>query len=192
MGWTETYYHSKLSYSERKEELDVLFTFDGITYKHKVLKSTIKNNVYYAAVEVINSENNNREVFAAVCLLSQRADYPGMWYGYKDMCDTCGPVVADCPISILNLLTETDNETANAWRKRCRDNAQKPNLSKLPTGTKIRFVCPWDCTTHKKGQTVELTKTCTKHSGNRKTYKWLTGMYFWKQSQIPKTFEVIT
>ena len=42
-------------------------------------------------------------------------------FGLKYLDETCGPYAFDCPESILNLLTPTDNEYANNWRKQCRE-----------------------------------------------------------------------
>ena len=52
------------------------------------------------------------------------------------------PFYYQAPMSIINLLTPTDNENANAWREGCRKYArekkEKPSASKLPIGSKIR------------------------------------------------------
>lgn len=45
----------------------------------------------------------------------------------------------DCPKSIINLLSETDDEWALEWRRRCLEQAAKPKLSSLPVGTVIEW-----------------------------------------------------
>lgn len=43
-------------------------------------------------------------------------------FGFKAIYEECGPTYYECPNHILDLLSETDNETANKWRERCRSN----------------------------------------------------------------------
>jgi hypothetical protein len=42
------------------------------------------------------------------------------------MDETMGPCDHDCPAAILDLLTPTDSEWANAWRQKCRARLAKP------------------------------------------------------------------
>ena len=65
--------------------------------------------------------DGTREVWCAVFMLQfvpKATD--GMTFGYKDMDEGAGPVIARCPERILDLLTETDSKWALAWRQRCR------------------------------------------------------------------------
>ena len=74
------------------------------------------------------------------------------------MDETCGPYNCDCPKAILDLLTPTDSEWANKWRQACREtlaNKAKPNaLNKLPIGTVIKFIAPYDMGQYKKGDEI--------------------------------------
>lgn len=193
MGWTETYYDRKLSHKERREEMDKMFNFESDTKTCEVVRSTIKNNTYYNAVRMTDKATGESEVWAGICLLSERKDGWSYWYGYKDMDETCGPFKYDCPKAILDLLTPTDNELANEWRRKCREKASKPSLSKLGEGSIIEFVSPWDTNYYSKGDTVRLTKKLYYHNlaTNRRTYHWRDGSVYWTQKMIPSTFKVI-
>ena len=49
-----------------------------------------------------------------------------------------GPYEADCPARILDLLTETDNQHALDWRRRCRANLERRSR-RLNDGDTIRM-----------------------------------------------------
>lgn len=53
------------------------------------------------------------------------------------------PIRRECPKIILNLLSDTDDENSQEWRKQCHKNLQiKRKLLKLdglPEGTRIQF-----------------------------------------------------
>ena len=181
MGWTE--YHAYTEYNpktrrhevDRKAECDRLFNCDMVNGlgKFEVLKSCMVGSTYYAAVKrtTFATEEKPEEVivFAAIVLTSVNSkSYYN--FGYKDMCETSGPYKYDCPKSILDLLTPTENEWANEWRKQCYETLQKkrnPNsLNKLPIGTVIKVTLPFDTMLYKKGDTVTLEK-CPKFGSNR-------------------------
>lgn len=155
MGWTSynaTYYRNGTV--DRKAECDAHF-MEGLNKGHfNVKKSAMRGSVYYAAVEPLvryagrdeqgNSiyedvPENERETWAAVFLTSvNMRDYYN--FAYKDMSEDMGPYDSQCPLSILNLLSPTENKYANEWRERCRANAKTKNtLGKLPVGTTIEF-----------------------------------------------------
>lgn len=116
MGWT--FYPKPQNV---KADLDNQLTWQSETGARRVLDSAIVGaNEYYAAVEYIDPQGN-REVWAAVFLLKfcpKARD--GYTFGYKDLTENCGPYAWRCPIRILELLTETQNEYARAWREKCR------------------------------------------------------------------------
>jgi len=100
--------------------------------KYTVLDSAIVNfREYYAAVERLNTETNERMVFAAIIMISyhRTGPYSASEMCYKDMDETSMPYLFKCPVRILNLLTETDNENALKWRQACRDYHQKPSCT---------------------------------------------------------------
>ena len=85
-----------------------------------------------------HTESAIRTVFALVCLLAYKRDHFN--FGYKDMDETMGPYECDCPERILDLLTDTDYETAGRWRETCRENLDKGKVvSALTPGTVIEF-----------------------------------------------------
>ena len=167
MGWT---WYSATEWKgnkiDRKAECDKYFTYTNSPYE--VLKSSMVGTTYYAAIK------KGDIVFAAIFLTSTN----GWDFGYKDMDETMLPFYFDCPFSILNLLTETDNEWANRWRQRCKDKAamkkKQVKLGSLPIGTIIEASCPCDCSSNNKGDTIRLEKV------DRWGQKyWTDGCYRW-------------
>ena len=156
MGWTsyEATYFKKNGDIDRKAECDAYFMRDNADH-YKVLKSSMKGTVYYAAVttltKYIGKDENGKsmyesipedkqEVWAAVFLTRTEE---GRYFYYKDQDETAGPCEDHCPKCILDLLSNTDHELALDWRKRCRKNIQKSNklskLDRLKNGSVIRF-----------------------------------------------------
>lgn len=194
MGWTGYHAtHYKNGKIDRKAECDAYF-MEGLNRGHfNVLKSSMVGNTYYAAVSPLKKSNgkddngnyiyvdipeNERIVFGAVFLTSTDAkDYYN--FSYKDMDETCGPYKYDCPKGILDLLTPTENEYALEWRKACYENLAKkknPNaLNKLPVGTVIKVIMPFDTNYFKAGQEVRLLKQ-TKWGSNRTEWITMNGM----------------
>lgn len=190
MGWTGYHAtHYKNGKIDRKAECDAYF-MEGLNRGHfNVLKSSMVGNTYYAAVSPLKKSNGKNEngdyiyidipeservVFGVVFLTSiDTKDYYN--FSYKDMDETCGPYKYDCPKGILDLLTPTENEYANAWRKQCYAKLEKKkdpnNLGKLPVDTVIKIVMPFDTNYFRKGQEVKL-KKCKRWSSNRT--EWIT------------------
>ena len=156
MGWTsyEATYFKKNGDIDRKAECDAYFMRDNAGH-YKVVKSSMKGTVYYAAVttltKYIGKDENGKsmyesipedkqEVWAAVFLTRTEE---GRYFHYKDQDETAGPCEDHCPKCILDLLSDTDHELALDWRKRCRKNIQKSNklskLDRLKNGSVIRF-----------------------------------------------------
>jgi hypothetical protein len=190
MGWTSyraSYY--KNGKIDRKAECDAYF-MEGLNRGHfNVLKSSMVGSTYYAAIQRVvknvgKDENgeyiyepipeSERTTFAVVFLTSTNMkDYYN--FAYKDMDEGCGPGQCDCPKGILDLLSPTDSQWANDWRKACYDNiAKKKNkngLSKLPVGTIIKVTMPFDTNYFRQGQEVRLQKQA-KWNSNRT--QWIT------------------
>ena len=131
MGWTGTYI-----YGTAKEELDRLYSFEGEKFSNKVIKSAMVGSTYYCAVEKLNKETSEKEVWAGIALTSQ-AHEDGCNFFYKDMDETEGPCECKCPKSILNLLTPTESEYAMDWRERCLKALSSPKLTDIKVGQKI-------------------------------------------------------
>lgn len=178
MGWTfYNSYEYKNGKIDRKAECDKLYTWEDEKRKGRVLKSTMRGSVYYAAYEYTNKIENTKEVIGVVTLTSSdvRNDCN---FGYKDMSENCGPGYYDCPLSILKLLTPTDNEYALEWRKKCYEKHNKPKswLKSLNIGDKIIF-------TRYDGRKVILTKHAPAYQF--KTWFWYcpeTGGYVKKNA----------
>ena len=138
MGWTTcNAKHYKNGKVDRKAECDALWNKDCT-----VLKSTMKGSTYYGALKLPDGN-----VIGTVVLTSsgERNSYY-FNFGYKAMDETVGPCYYDCPKSILDLLTPTDSEWANEWRRKCRENLTKKHwLKDLPIGGKVEWT-RWDGT----------------------------------------------
>lgn len=178
MGWTfYNSYEFKNGKIDRKAECDKMYTWEDTERKGRVLKSTMRGSVYYAAYEYTNKIKNTKEVIGVVVLTS--SDVRNGWnFGYKDMSEFMGPGYYDCPLSILNLLTPTDNECALEWRKKCYEKHNKPKswLKNLNIGDKIIF-------TRYDGRKVVLTKHAPAYQF--KTWFWYcpeTGGYVKKNA----------
>lgn len=131
MGWTgihaDFYKNGKV---DRKAEMDHRWTQkESEDYPQlRVLKSSMVGSVYYAAVE-LSRNGKMEEVFGVTGLTSvDNNDYHN--FSYKDIDETMGPFYYDCPVGILNLLTETDNEYALEWRKKCRERHEEKKLAR--------------------------------------------------------------
>lgn len=190
MGWISYHaIHYKNGKIDRKAECDAYF-MEGLNKGHfNVLKSSMVGSTYYAAVQRIvkyigKDENgvgiyeplpeNERTTFGTVLLTS--TDVKNYFnFSYKNMDESMGPCYYDCPKGVLDLLSPTDNEHANEWRKSCYDNLVKKKnsnrLSKLPVGTVIKVVMPFDTIYFRQGNEVYLQKQ-TKWNSNRT--EWIT------------------
>ena len=177
MGWTSYHAtHYKKGKIDRKAECDAYF-LEGLNVGHyEVLKSAMVGSTYYAAVKPLKKHggkdengkdiyvdipDEEHEVFGVVFLTSTDSkDYFN--FSYKNMCESVGPYKRECPKGILDLLTPTDSEWANEWRKDCYANLAKKkdpnNLNNLPVGAVIKVTMPFDTTFYKEGDEVTLTK----------------------------------
>lgn len=137
MGWLFT----------RKQGMSVLDFFkaefewdDAERGSLKIIDSHITLTEAYLACRV---ERPGQEpvVFAAICLIRHvpRAKN-GCTFGYKDMEETMGPYVYGCPDRLLDLLTPTDDESAQEWREKCREkNRRRKARPRLVKGLVIRM-----------------------------------------------------
>lgn len=187
MGWTEYHAtHYKNGKVDRKAECDGIFSDDMVTWdddhkvigKYEVLKSSMVGSTYYAAIKktkfATETEPELTAVFGLVCLTSTN-NKQYFNFAYKDMDESMGPFQYDCPKGILDLLDPTEYECAQEWRKKCYENLAKkknPNgFNKLPVGTVIKVVMPFDTRYFNEGQAVRLCKR-TKWGSNRT--EWIT------------------
>ena len=88
---------------------------------------------YYAAVR----RKDDGVVYAVVALTQMEEGE----FGFKDITEICGPVEEKCPVGILKLLSPTDNELAQEWRKRCLENHEAQlRLRRLKTTSLTGFI----------------------------------------------------
>jgi len=130
MGWTFCYKNHKTI----KEFFEKQWTRDDETAKVTVLDAAqVGFSEAYAAIEHINKQTNEREVFAATYMI--RYQHNSCYnFGYKDMTEHVGPGMYRCPERIMKLLTpipdseeECGNKWANNWR---RENWERINKAK--------------------------------------------------------------
>lgn len=141
MGWTGTYNYiwNNNGSIDRKATLDDEFKGweNSNGAKTENIKSAMHGTTYYSAMKTTQADGSF-EIWALIVLTSVKDN---MFY-YKEMDETEIPYNYDCPASILNLLTETDNENANTWRNMCKEakEAKKNSwLKKLPIGGRIVY-----------------------------------------------------
>lgn len=128
MGWTSMYTGFGSGNSRRIKE----FIMDEWTSpKIQPIDFSRKGNTIYQAIKVIETG----EVFAVVTMISF---HKGEFY-WKDIDETMGPVQEDCPQRILKLLSPTDSDFANDWRKRCWEYHKRQKSLKYEHGDLLEF-----------------------------------------------------
>lgn len=157
MGWTgildAEYKNGKIDRRATCERI-----FSGWTSGDKVtklLKSCMNGTTFYAAMQT--DSPNGCEVWALVVLTQTN----GREFLYKEMDETEHPYNYNCPVSILDLLTPTMNESANAWRMECRKKHEekKQNAGRIPrNATKLYITFLRDTSASKAGYTAEVVK----------------------------------
>lgn len=70
----------------------------------------------------------------------------GGGWGYKGMSEDWGPYHYDCPLSLLDMCTETDNENARAWRAKVREYHAKRKAAPAPKAGMVVTVGQHDYT----------------------------------------------
>ena len=155
MGWTSYHVTPKSGNRvDRKAECRKLVEGSGQAYR--ILADSMKGSTYYAAVKCFarcsgKDEDGNylyeqlpedqHHVFAAIILThTDSRDWYNFSYKYMD--ESCGPCWYECPKKVLDLLTPTDSEWANEWRRKCRKKLEnsKNSISKAPLGTKVSCI----------------------------------------------------
>jgi hypothetical protein len=126
MGWLYMHRAGMGGHEMPKAYLDDQLTYEREACEDapfrgcRVLKSVFTGSTYYAAVERYGEDRERLYVTAVICLVRwnpKAAD--GLIFGYKDMDEQSGPVEANCPRSILELLTSSSHPYALDWRNRC-------------------------------------------------------------------------
>ena len=179
MGWDSYHVDSPV---KRKVEMDKQFNWSekhetGEEKTVRVLKSAMVGSTYYAAVEIKDQKADEHKVIAVIALT--RLNKGGVWYNFacKSMDESMNPNEAECPVSILKLLTPTEDKLATRWRERCWEYAKLSSsedaLNKLPYGSVIE--CVW-C-----GEKISLVKR--RPSRQFRTAWW---QIYGKNEYIPK------
>lgn len=144
MGWT-SYFATEYRNGKVDRMAEFMKEFDNSSYAdgtvlHIVKASIVGSTIYAAACRKRPEEDiEGKNIFCIVCLTSVQN---GIFY-FKDMLDTVGPYETKCPIGILKLLSPTNNECANEWRKKCYAyHDAVSTLRKMPVGSSI--VCCWN------------------------------------------------
>jgi hypothetical protein len=101
----------------------------------RVLRSALKLTEYYAAIQLIDGS-----VTCGVYLLSFHKENGHMQMCRKDMDETCGPSMYNCPEAILKLLTPCDIGYSAEWRAKNWANIYKRKaVSKYKPGARVRY-----------------------------------------------------
>lgn len=124
MGWTWLHVdkdqHGKI---DRKKVMDEQFSTGGDS-SLEVVKSRMVGVIWYAAVkwmDKITFESVTYGVAAVTSLNNQ--EYCN--FGYKDTKETEGIYYHDCPVTILELLDEPEDQKGLYWRNACYANHKK-------------------------------------------------------------------
>ena len=141
MGWTCTYKAPGMDLTQWFVQRGTL-KWTNETVQTTILASALVNlSEYYAAVEFVENDTGLRTVSAAVFMIKMfRMDKFGHNFCYKDMDETCGPIISNCPERILELLTPIHNAYAQEWRAQCWRKIQaRKDVPKLVAG--VAFTC---------------------------------------------------
>lgn len=128
MGWD---YHNELAPYDRRA-----ICRRQIGNGYKVVKDAVVGTTYYAAVKSPHDGKVN-----AVIILTKIDNNSWCNFGMKFMDEEMAPFARNCPRSVLDVLSPTDNEYAIEWRQGCLDNlASKKDttLKDAPVGTKLK------------------------------------------------------
>lgn len=126
MGWTYSHRDQGTSTKDFIQQ-----DFDPGTQFHAY--GTV-GGVFYAAVETPRSPG---KVWALVVLTDwDSKDYHN--FGFKDMSESMGPFECRAPLSVLQALSPTDDETALEWREQvAQHHAQRKALRGLQDGDQV-------------------------------------------------------
>lgn len=129
MGWTfSTQWPDKSAMIKHLCDEQVLYT---------TIAKCVRGSALYAVHEAKSKASGSWTRIIAVYVLGSDVKRGGGW-GYKDMDESMGPTVADCPPKYFELVPEVPNEYASAWRMRCIENAQRKSV-KLHVGDRIKL-----------------------------------------------------
>lgn len=184
MGWTWL----AVEKGKSKEFMDKNMTSETEATKWEVVRSAFVGfREYYAAVRITKKDENKSYVLGVVCLV-QYAPKEIYNFGYKDMEESCGPNVARCPKTILELLSPLEEiygkdtpdnnafQWAKGWRERCWNNVNKVK-PKMNDGDTIKFEKPISFTSGEKIDTFVVVKQGRKVRFRKPNYPMYSGYY---------------
>ena len=133
-----------------KPALDCYFQWHSIGWKaySEVIKSVVRSREYYAVVKETNKETKEIKVFAVagkVEFQKRKPTQPSseLKYRFTYYLESSNPKWCNCPISLLKLLEEPENDQARLWRKRCeqanKDKRSSMNTANLPLGSIVEL-----------------------------------------------------
>lgn len=173
MGWTFVQAdYFKNGNVDRKAECD---SYISLGDDMEVVKSRMVGSTYYAAVRLLKGLDTSGNIklysresapVVGMVMLTQVRARDAFNFGYKVMDETMGPVETNCPITILDELSPTDDRAAYEWRQKCKESHAKrklrQTLSELKVGSQIQI--EWN------GEPIVLTKAT---NANFKKPVWL-------------------
>lgn len=128
MGWD--YHHEVAPYDRRA------ICRSNIGNGYEVVKDAVVGTTYYAAVK------SPRDGSIGAVIILTKIDRNGYCnFGMKFMDEEMAPFARNCPRSVLDVLSPTDNKYSIEWRQGCLDNlASKKDttLKDAPVGTKMK------------------------------------------------------
>ncbi len=177
MGWTSTH----VSKGHAGQYMKDLFTSDNENSSLEMLKGAFVGwGQHYAAVKRTIKATGESYVFAVATLIHWSRDEYN--FTYKDMDESMGPCMYDCPESILKLLTPTEQMSkisgssekySKAWRIACWETIfKKQDKKKLVNGTVIKLKKALDFVDGSKADTFVIirkgrsVKLCGYEAGN--------------------------
>ena len=184
MGATGVY--SLKGHKKPKDYFDHILTAEDESGSNTVLKSAVIGRVWYGAIQRTLKPTGSTYVIAGIISFSYRPKDPsGEILVYKTMDETMGPVQAQCPPSILKLLTDPLNEYAKEWRDQCRANHKpKASVKGLTEGVKIRLETP--IKTRDGRQIAEFTVRKFSRGGRTRTVYISSSGEIWRLTRIDK------
>ena len=161
MGWTYT----SMGRGQAGDYFKRMLTNDTEERTTELLSGAFRGfREYYGAVKTTVKKTGESYVWGFCAMVDWRKN-DAFNFGYKDMDETMGPYMFNCPNTILDLLTDTphDNESSREWRKACRE--RNASILKPKDGDVIRLKNPM---TFKGGW--ELQEFYVEKQGRRTSY----------------------
>jgi hypothetical protein len=136
MGWTTT----RCEPNQAKKFLKQEFESENEHGSWLVLDQAQVGNVHYLKMSHLDKKTNKTDIFVMVVLTNWNNEDYWFNFGYKEMEDCTGPFYYNCPLRLLEGLTES-NETGMAWRQKVREYHAR-RRAKPKVGQRIKFAKP--------------------------------------------------